>query len=149
MSKEFDLVIASGCFSAITSNHVNYLRECSGLTSRLVLLLPKQKTIEQQLKPGRCCLSDGDRRNMLRALAVCYQIQFHQGAGLAYILRRYGNSARNSGWRWAWIKGGDYTVGQLSATEEGRAVLECGGVIRTTARFPGEATTEILNHGGR
>lgn len=127
--------IASGCFAAITANHVRYLEAAATRPGRLIVAVASAEVI-RALKGERDVIDDAMRIRMIGALPFVY----------AAVLQRDETPIRIfASWRPSrWIKGGDYSIERLSATDEGQWILATGGSIEITARFDGVSTTDLI-----
>lgn len=129
------VILASGCFAAITANHVRYLEAASKRPGKLIVAMASAKVIAA-IKGDRDVIDDALRMRMISALPFVNTCVVQYRESPTEIMRVWRPST--------WVKGGDYTVEQLAETEEGRYVLSIGGRIEVTAKFDGRSTTEIL-----
>lgn len=127
------IALASGCFAAITPAHVAYLREAATYGELWVAIA--SASVIRELKGERAVIPDFLRREMLQSLPFVAAVAIQEFRTPEKIIRYLKPSV--------WIKGGDYSIDQLAALPEGRAVLECGGRIVVAHRYPGPSTTEL------
>jgi bifunctional ADP-heptose synthase (sugar kinase/adenylyltransferase) len=136
------MTLCSGCFAAITSNHVEYLREASyryGKGGKVWVAIMDDALIT--LTKGHQSIDNYSRCKMLAALDFVCGVIVQEDPTPEQIIRRFHP--------FRWVKGGDYTVEQLCQLPEGQAVIQGGGTIHVTPKFSGPSTTEQLRHGQR
>ena len=126
------VVLATGCFGAITANHVAFLREAAS-HGRLSVVICSRRIVKK-LK-GTKAIHEVDRRKMLEALPFVHGVIIQDDERPTKIIEYVKPDV--------WIKGGDYDVDALAETEEGRAARRVGAAIKVTTRFDGESTREI------
>lgn len=126
------VVLATGCFAAITENHVRYLEEASR-HGRLSVVICSRRIVKK-LK-GTRAIHEVLRRRMLESLPFVHGVIIQDEDRPTKIIEYVRPDV--------WIKGGDYDVEALAGTEEGRAARRVGAAIKVTTRFDGESTREI------
>lgn len=129
------LVFTNGCFDLLHVGHVRYLQAARALGDALLVAVNGDASVRALKGPSRPINSQGDRAEVLAALAcVDFVTIFHteRVTDLVRVIRPQ-----------VYAKGGDYTLDSLNPEERG-ALEEVGAEIRLLPLVPGKSTTAIL-----
>ncbi len=129
------LVFTNGCFDLLHVGHVRYLQAARALGDALLVAVNGDTSVRALKGPTRPINSEGDRAEVLAALAcVDFVTVFHteRVTDLVRIVRPH-----------VYAKGGDYTIASLDPGERG-ALEEAGAEIRILPLVPGKSTTGII-----
>ena len=130
------LVFTNGCFDLLHVGHVRYLQAARRLGDALAVGLNGDASVRALKGPGRPLNSEGDRAEVLLALAcVDFVTVFAEprATGLLAAVRPQ-----------VYVKGGDYTLETLHA-EERAALLAAGAEIRFVPLVPDRSTTRLVS----
>ena len=129
------LVLTNGCFDLLHAGHVRYLRQARALGNALAVALNSDSSVRELKGDGRPINPEGDRAEVLAALACVDFVTVFEGKRATDLMRAVRPHI--------YAKGGDYTRDSLDADE--RAALEAGGAdIRILPLVPGRSTTGVL-----
>lgn len=130
------LVFTNGCFDLLHVGHVRYLQQARTLGDGLLVALNGDVSVRALKGPDRPVNGEEDRAEVLAALeCVDFVTVFHTPRvnEVISVVRPH-----------IYVKGGDYTVESLEASE--RAALEAAGTeVRILQLVPGKSTTSILS----
>jgi rfaE bifunctional protein nucleotidyltransferase chain/domain len=127
------LVFTNGCFDILHAGHVRYLSAAKDLGDILIVGLNSDSSVTALKGAGRPINSEGDRAEVLAALAaVDYVVIFADATAenlVADILPD------------VYVKGGDYTTKELP---EAKIVAKGGGRTVLIPEVPGRSTSNIV-----
>jgi len=133
------VILTNGCFDLLHYGHIQLLQRAklqpgNGIT--LVVGLNSDDSVRQLKGPTRPLVPEQQRLAVIAAIeAVDHCLIFHEKRCDLLIRAIRPN---------IWLKGGDYTLDSLDATER-TAAEEVGADIKLTPYEPGISTTCILN----
>ena len=129
--------MTNGCFDLIHPGHIHYLQQASALGDVLVVAVNDDDSVKRLKGPSRPLNGVEDRMAVLSALqAVDYVLPFSEDtpAGLIETVAPD-----------VLVKGGDYTVEQISGHE---FVLGKGGDVIVLDFVPGHSTSGLIERLG-
>lgn len=130
------LVFTNGCFDLLHVGHVRYLQQARTLGDALLVALNGDVSVRALKGPDRPVNGEEDRAEVLAALeCVDFVTVFHTPRvnEVISVVRPH-----------IYVKGGDYTVESLEASERA-ALEEAGTEVRILQLVPGKSTTSILS----
>ncbi|MEM6820693.1 MAG: adenylyltransferase/cytidyltransferase family protein [Verrucomicrobiota bacterium] len=129
------LVVTNGCFDLLHVGHVRYLQQASELGKSLLIGINDDAGVQKLKGPSRPLNCEGDRAEILSALACITAVSIFSGDRAVEFL----DAARPD----IYVKGGDYTVDDLYPPE--RAILEKhASKIKILPFSPGRSTTNLI-----
>jgi rfaE bifunctional protein nucleotidyltransferase chain/domain/rfaE bifunctional protein kinase chain/domain len=127
------LVATGGCFDLLHPGHLSLLRRARALGDALVVCVNSDESVRRRKGPGRPILPAADRIALLEALEpVDAVITFDQDTPAALL-----ETVRPD----VWVKGGDYTVGDLP---EEPVVRRHGGRVVIIPLVGGYSTSRLV-----
>lgn len=133
------LVFTNGCFDILHIGHVRYLREARALGDALAVGLNSDASVRELKGLGRPVNSEGDRAEVLAALACVDRVMvFHDRRvdGLIDRIRPH-----------IYAKGGDHRPETLPP-EEREALRRVGAEVRILSLVPGRSTSATISRMG-
>ncbi|HWR47556.1 MAG TPA: PfkB family carbohydrate kinase [Pseudonocardiaceae bacterium] len=128
------LVATGGCFDLLHPGHLSLLRQARALGDALVVCLNSDESVRRRKGPGRPIVPAADRIALLEALEpVDAVITFDEDTPTALL-----ETLRPD----LWVKGGDYTVGDLP---EAPVVRRHGGQIVIIPLIGGYSTSRLVS----
>jgi rfaE bifunctional protein nucleotidyltransferase chain/domain/rfaE bifunctional protein kinase chain/domain len=128
------LVATGGCFDLLHPGHLSLLRQARALGDALVVCLNSDESVRRRKGPGRPIVPAADRTVLLEALEpVDAVIMFDEDTPAALL-----ETLRPD----LWVKGGDYTVGDLP---EAPVVRRHGGQIVIIPLVDGYSTSRLVS----
>lgn len=134
LDRKVKTVFTNGCFDLLHVGHVRYLQQARALGDRLVVGLNSDASVRRLKGPDRPLQSEGDRAEILAALAaVDFTVIFEQDTPMDLIRAvRPAVLAKGGDWKPEDIVGGPF-------------VLSYGGAVRSLQFVDGRSTTAIVN----
>ncbi len=129
------LALTNGCFDIMHRGHAEYLADARDCADALVVLLNSDASIRRLKGPTRPICAENDRAFMLASLACVDAVVIFDSdrcTGEIAAIRPD-----------CYIKGGDYTLDKLDASER-EALLSCGAKIIFKPFIPGFSTTTLI-----
>ena len=129
------LVFTNGCFDLLHVGHVRYLAAARGLGDALLVAINGDESVRDLKGEGRPLNRDGDRAEVVAALASVDHVVIFQEVRATALLEKVRPSI--------YVKGGDYTAESLNA-EERSALERMGTEIRIVPFEAGHSTSRLL-----
>jgi len=127
------LVFTNGCFDLLHVGHVRYLRAARALGDALLVAVNSDRSVRALKGAGRPVLSEGERAEVLAALAVVdFVTVFDDVSPRALIAEVLPDVL---------VKGGDYALEEIHGREE---VERAGGRVVALPFVEGASTTGII-----
>jgi len=127
------VVFTNGCFDILHAGHVRYLAAARALGDRLIVGLNSDRSVKGLKGPGRPINSEGDRAEVLAALAaVDHVVIFDEPTAESLVAELRPD---------IYAKGGDYRQEDLP---EARAAAACGGRTVLVPQTPGRSSSIII-----
>lgn len=126
------VVATGGCFDILHAGHIRTLEAARALGDCLVVCLNSDASVRRLKGPERPIVGEGDRAEMLRALACVDAVLVFEEDGPE---RAIGGLRPD-----VWVKGGDYSPEMLPET---RLLESWGGRTVTVPYHPGRSTTRL------
>jgi rfaE bifunctional protein nucleotidyltransferase chain/domain len=127
------VVATGGCFDVLHAGHIQTLTAARALGDCLIVCLNSDESVRRLKGDPRPVQSEQDRARVLAALrAVDAVIVFEQDTPIDLL-----NRLRPD----IWVKGGDYSKGQLPETD---MVRQWGGEVVTVGYLAGRSTSQLL-----
>lgn len=128
------LVATGGCFDLLHPGHLSLLKQARALGHSLVVCVNSDESVRRRKGPGRPIVSAADRVALLEALEpVDAVITFDEDTPAAVL-----DTVRPD----VWVKGGDYTLGDLP---EAPVVRRHGGRIVIIPLVGGYSTSRLVS----
>jgi D-beta-D-heptose 7-phosphate kinase / D-beta-D-heptose 1-phosphate adenosyltransferase len=131
------VVATGGCFDLLHAGHVHVLEAAARLGDCLVVLLNSDRSVRRLKGSDRPLIPEGERAEMLRALACVDEVAIFDEATPNEALRLLRPDV--------WAKGGDYELHQLP---EIREVPRWGGGVAILPFLEGQSTTKLIEEVG-
>jgi rfaE bifunctional protein nucleotidyltransferase chain/domain len=127
------LVATGGCFDPLHSGHLSLLQQARALGDALLVCVNSDESVRRRKGPGRPIVPAAGRIAMLEALEpVDAVIMFDEDTPAALL-----ETVRPD----VWVKGGDYTVGELP---EEPVVRRHGGRVVIIPLIGGYSTSRLV-----
>lgn len=127
------LVLTNGYFDLLHAGHARYLQQAKALGDALVVGVNADATARQAKDPRRPIVLQGDRAELVAALAaVDYVVIFEEPTAEALVARLRPD---------VYVKGGDYTLDDLPEAAVARSY---GGRVVLLPYAEGRSTTAII-----
>lgn len=130
------LVFTNGCFDLLHVGHVRYLQQARTLGDALLVALNGDDSVRVLKGPDRPVNGEEDRAEVLAALECVDFVTVFCTPRVNEVIRIIRPHI--------YVKGGDYTVDSLEASER-TALEEAGTEVRILQLVPGKSTTNILS----
>jgi len=136
------LVLTNGCFDILHVGHVRYLEQARSLGDALAVGLNSDASTRRLKGPGRPVNSEGDRAEILAALATVDYVTIFDEDTAAELVEAIRPAI--------YVKGGDYPADADAAgfPPEGRLVLAYGGSVEILPYLDGHSTTGLIKRVG-
>ncbi|MBI3252184.1 MAG: D-glycero-beta-D-manno-heptose 1-phosphate adenylyltransferase [Candidatus Omnitrophica bacterium] len=132
--KRKKIVFTNGCFDLLHVGHIRYLRRARALGDLLVIGLNTDKSVRALKGSGRPLTAQGDRAEILSALACVDFVTFFPEKTPERLIRALRPDIL--------VKGGDWKKERIAG---GRFVESYGGKVRSLPFIPGRSTTGLLD----
>jgi rfaE bifunctional protein nucleotidyltransferase chain/domain len=128
------LVATGGCFDLLHPGHLSLLKQARALGDALVVCVNSDESVRRRKGPGRPIVLAADRIALLEALEpVDAVIMFDEDTPTTLLA-----TVRPD----VWVKGGDYTIGDLP---EAPVVHRYGGRVVIIPLLAGYSTTQLVS----
>ncbi len=127
------VVFTNGCFDILHVGHARYLRDARALGDILIVGLNSDSSVKELKGPERPIQSEGDRSELLAALASVDFVVLFSDATPTKLIEQVAPDIL--------VKGGDWPVEKI---EGSKFVLARGGEVKSLPFHPGHSTTALL-----
>ena len=130
------LVLTNGCFDLLHTGHVSYLQQARDLGDALLVAVNSDRSVQELKGPMRPLNSEKDRAEVLAALRCVDHVAIFDELRVTEVIRKLKPAI--------YVKGGDYTIETLDATER-EALNACGAEVKILPLVPGRSTTRLID----
>jgi D-glycero-beta-D-manno-heptose 1-phosphate adenylyltransferase len=132
-SRGEQIVLTNGCFDLLHVGHIRYLRGAKALGGNLVVAINSDASVRRLKGEGRPAMPEGDRAEILAALADVDAIVIFDEPDVRAIIREIHPDVQ--------AKGTDYTRESVPERDE---VIANGGRVEIVGDPKDHSTTELL-----
>jgi len=127
------VTLANGCFDLLHVGHIRYLRAAKELGGKLVVALNADKTVRELKGAGRPQAPEGERAEIIAALADVDAVIIFPEPDVRAIIRELRPNVH--------AKGTDYTA---ESVPERDTVIKCGGRVAIVGDPKDHSSSELL-----
>ena len=137
-------VFTNGCFDLLHLGHVRYLQQARALGDFLVIGLNSDESARLLKGPGRPLVPQGERAEILAALACVDYVTIFGEATAGPLLELLRPAIYVKGGDYAGSDDGETIIPDPARLPEAKVVQAYGGLVRLIPYLPGHSTTALI-----